>query len=155
MANSPGGRPLLIALLLVLGVDLGVIVVFVVTVVARRRWIRRQAGAFGGAVRVAEGDIDGIGPAWRRGHGRWVRDVLVWTKAPFLFRTRLLPVDELSEERAAHPGEVKRLGERPAVVRFVTEEAVIEVAADGDHRDLLRGPFGRSTTREGRATRHG
>ena len=51
---------MLIALLIVLGIDLIVIVAFVVVVVGRRRWLQRQPGQFVGAVRVTNGELDGI-----------------------------------------------------------------------------------------------
>jgi hypothetical protein len=81
---------MLIALLVVLGVDLGVIVAVLVVVLARRRWVSRQPGAFRGAILVTEGDVPGLSGRWRRGYGRWVRDVLVWTKGPLLFRSELV-----------------------------------------------------------------
>jgi hypothetical protein len=74
---------MLIALLAVLGVDLVVLVAF--------------------ALRAK----------WGRGYGRWVRDFLVWTKGPFLFRNELVAADDLQEQRRALPGEVKRLGDDP------------------------------------------
>ena len=76
---------MLIALLAVLGVDLVVIVVVLAFVLSRKRWVMKQPGAFRGAIRVADGEIDGLRPKWGRGYGHWVRDVLVWTKGPFLF----------------------------------------------------------------------
>jgi Protein of unknown function (DUF2550) len=95
-----------IALLAVLGVDLIVIVAFLGVVLSRRRWVSHQPGAFKGAVRVVDGEVPGLGPKWQRGYGRWVRDVLVWTKKPFLFRNELAAVDGLAgEARAAEPGE--------------------------------------------------
>jgi len=133
---------MLIALLAVLGVDLIVIVVLLGLVVARKRWVSRQPGAFRGAIRVSSGTIDHVGPKWRRGYGRWVRDVLVWTKGPFLFRNELVPTDGVDEERPARPGEVKRLGDHPVVARLKAGEATVEVAAGGDDRALLVGQFG-------------
>jgi hypothetical protein len=133
---------MLIALLAVLGVDLIVIVVFLGFVVARRRWVSRQPGVFRGAVRVSSGNIDGLSPQWRRGYGRWVGDVIVWTKGPFLFRNELVPADGMDEERPARPGEVKRLGDHPVVARLKAGGATVEVAAGGDDRALLVGPFG-------------
>jgi hypothetical protein len=44
---------MLIGLLIVLGIDLIVIVVFVATVLSRRRWVTHQQGAFRGSIRVA------------------------------------------------------------------------------------------------------
>ena len=47
---------MLIALLAVLGVDLIVIVMLLASVPSRKRWVKRQPGAFRGAIRVAGGD---------------------------------------------------------------------------------------------------
>ena len=52
---------------------------------------------------------------WGRGYGRWVRDVLVWTTAPFFFRNELVATDGLAEERPADADEIKRLGDQPVV----------------------------------------
>jgi hypothetical protein len=135
---------MLIALLAVLGVDLIVIVVLLAAVVSRRRWIKHQPGAFYGAIRVADGDLHGLGPKWKRGYGRWVRDVVVWTKAPFLFRNELVPADRLAGERPAGPKEHKRLGADPTVVELASGAATVEIAASGQHRDLVRGPYAAS-----------
>jgi hypothetical protein len=77
---------MLIAFLALLGVDLIVIVVLLGVVLSRKRWVNRQPGACLGAIRLVDGELEGFAPKWRRGYGRWVRDVFVWTKAPFLFR---------------------------------------------------------------------
>jgi hypothetical protein len=53
------------------------------------------AREFAGAIRVPGGAVGGLSPKWKRGSGRWVRDVLVWSKAPFMFRNELIPVDRL------------------------------------------------------------
>jgi hypothetical protein len=132
---------MLIALLAVLGVDLIVIVGLLALVVSRKRWVRRQPAAFSGRIRVAEGEFDGIGAKWRRGYGRWVRDVLVWNKAPLLFRTEFVPVEALARERSGAPDELKRLGDDPVVIALTTGATTIEVAASGEDRDLLRGPY--------------
>jgi hypothetical protein len=133
---------MLIALLAVLGVDLIVIVVLLATVLTRRYWISHQAGAFKGAVRVAAGDVPGLRVKWMRGYGRWVRDVLVWTKAPFLFRNEFVAADALAgEARAARPGEVKRLGKKPAVILLaVVGGARVEIATTEAGRALAAGP---------------
>jgi hypothetical protein len=105
---------MIIALLAVLGVDLIVIFVLLGMMLTRRRWLSHQPGAFRGAIRVVDGAVSGLGPKWKRGYGRWVRDVLVWTKAPALLRNELVAVDGLADAvRAAEPGEVKRLGSEP------------------------------------------
>ena len=138
---------MLIALLAVLGVDLYVIVVLLVVVLTRRRWVSRQPGAFKGAIRVTDGDVPGLSAKWKRGYGRWVRDILVWTKAPFLFRNELVPADALAgEARAAQPGEIRRLGRHPAVVPLIVDGgARIEVAASADRQERLPGPLAERT----------
>jgi hypothetical protein len=78
---------MLVALLAFLGVDLIVIVALLALVISRKRWVRRQPAAFAGRIRVADGEFDGIGAKWKRGYGRWVRDVPCLDKGP-------LPVQE-------------------------------------------------------------
>ena len=138
---------MLIALLALLGVDLIVIVVLIVGVQSRKRWITRQPGAFRGAVRVVDGDVPGLDVKWTRGCGHWVKEILVWTKAPFLFRNGLVVAESLiAGAHSAKPGEVKRLGKHPIVltvgVEGVEGGARIELAsADGPDRAL--GPYSR------------
>ena len=137
---------MLIALLAVLGVDLIVLVVLLAFVLSRRRWVAHQPGAFQGAIRVASGEIDGLGPKWRRGYGRWVRDVLVWTKAPFLFRNELVAIESLDGQRPARPDEIKRLGDHPVVARLRTRNATLDLAAREDDGELLLGPYQKRPT---------
>jgi hypothetical protein len=131
---------MLIALLTVVGVDLIVIVGLLAFVLSRKRLLMRQPGSFHGAIRVAGEEIDGVHPKWLRGYGRWVRDVLVWTKAPWLFRNEIFATDGLDEPRAALPDEVKRLGDHPIVVAVRMGSATADVAARDEDRELLRGP---------------
>jgi hypothetical protein len=131
----------LIALLVVLGVDLAVVVAFAVFMLGRRRWLKRQPGEFAGAIRVSSGDVDGLGPKWKRGSGRWVRDVLVWTRAPLLVRNELVPVDRLCGENPAHADGVKRLGDKPVVIEFASGGAKIEVAGRAEQQALVTGPM--------------
>lgn len=125
---------MVIALLALLGVDLIVIVILLVVLVTRRRWVSHQPGAFKGAIRVVDGDVPGLGAKWKRGYGRWVRDILVWTKAPLLFRNELIAVDGLAgEAHVAESGEVKRVGSDPVIVQLVADGgARVEVAAARD-----------------------
>jgi hypothetical protein len=141
---------MLIALLAVLGVDLIVIIAFVAGVLARRRWLKAQPGDFQGAIRVADGEVKGLKPKWKRGNGRWVSNVLCWSKAPFLFRPELVPIDGCAGERAAEPSELKRkrLGDSPVVVDLTTGGATIEIATKEEDRALAVGPLTRpSSTR--------
>lgn len=133
---------MLVALLAVLGVNLAVIVVLLAFVLSRKRWVMRQPGSFHGAIRVSSGEVDGLGPKWRRGYGRWVRDVLVWTKAPFLFRNELVAADGMNRQGPAGPDEIKRLGDHPIVIRLEVGEATVEVAAHDAERERLLGPYG-------------
>ena len=138
---------MLIALLAVLGVDLIVIVVLLGIMLSRRRWVSHQPGAFKGAIRVVDGEVPGLRTKWQRGYGRWVRDVLVWTKAPLLFRNELVAVDGLAGAvRAAEPDEVKRLGSQPVIVPLAAEGgARIEVTAAGNDRERALGPLAAPT----------
>ena len=137
---------MLIALLIVLGVDLIVVVAFAAFVFGRRRWLKRQPGEFAGAIRVSGGDVDGLSPKWKRGSGRWVRDVFVWTRAPLLVRNELIPVDRLCGERPGRADGLKRLGDQPVVIEFAFGGAKIEVAARAEHRALVTGPMTTSPT---------
>ena len=76
-ATPSRGRVLGKRLLAVLGVDLIMIVVLLGVMLTRRRWVSHQPGALKGAIRVVDGEVPGLGPKWKRGYGRWVRDVLV------------------------------------------------------------------------------
>jgi hypothetical protein len=134
-------QAVLIALLVVLGVDLIVVVALAALVLGRRRWLKRQPGQFVGAIRVSSGDIDGLNPKWKRGSGRWVSNVLVWNKAPLMFGNALVPVDRFAAERQAQAGEVKRLGDKPIVIELVSDGAKIEVAARSEDRTLATGPL--------------
>ena len=137
---------MLIALLIVLGVDLIVVAAFAAFVLGRRRWLKRQPGEFAGAIRVSSGDVDGLSPKWKRGSGRWVRDVLVWTRAPLLVRNELVPVDRLCGEHPAHADGLKRLGGKPVVIEFASGSAKIEVAGRAEHHALVTGPMTTSPT---------
>ena len=132
---------MLIAVLALLGVDLAVVVALATLVIGRRVWLKKQSGQFAGAIRVSSGDFDGLSPKWRHGSGRWVRDVLVWSKAPFMFRNELVPVDGILAEHLAPDGEVKRLGDSPVVIEFECNGAKIQVAAKAERRALVAGPL--------------
>jgi hypothetical protein len=139
---------MLTALLAVLGVDLIVVVLLLAGMQGRKRWVKRQPGAFRGQIRVADGELDGLGPKWRRGYGRWVRDVFVWTKAPLLFRNELLPVDRLEGERSEPSDQIKRLGDGPVVIGLKAGVAIVEIAAAAEDRALLLGPYDRDRSSE-------
>ena len=66
---------MLMALLIALGVDLVVVVAVAALVIGRRRWLKRQPGAFAGAGPGAGRRGRGLSPKWKYGSGRWVRGI--------------------------------------------------------------------------------
>jgi uncharacterized protein DUF2550 len=135
---------MIFAALIALGVPLIIVVAFAAVVLKRRRWLKKQPGVFAGVIRV--GSSDGGEPKWKRGSGRWVRDILVWSKAPLLLGTQLIPVDGVLGERETKAGEVKRLGDHPVAVEFATAGGKIEVATKAEQRVLVTGPFTKVST---------
>jgi hypothetical protein len=132
---------MVIALLAVLGVDLVVIVILLASVLSRKLWVSHQPGAFKGAVRIADGEVAGFKTKWKRGYGRWVGNVLVWTKKPFLFRNELVVAEPLAAEtRTAEPGEVKRVGKHPVVVAIAVDGGGrMEIATSESEMDRALG----------------
>ena len=118
-----------------------VIVVLLGIMLSRRRWVSHQPGAFKERSRSWTGEVPGLATKWQRSYGRWVNEVLVWTKAPMLFRNELVAVDGLAgEARAAEPGEVKRVGSDPVIVPLAADGgARVKVAAAGDDRGRALG----------------
>lgn len=133
---------MVIALLALLGVNLIVIVVLLVTLLGRKRWVSRRPGAFRGAIRVTRGQVPGLGPKWKRGYGHWVHDVLIWTKAPLLLRNETVAAESLvAGTRTAEPGEIRRLGKDPVVVTLAVEHGATVEIASRDAPDNGLGPF--------------
>ena len=94
-------------------------------VITRERWVMRQSGTFRSVKRnasggVVSGDISGLRPKWGRGYGRWVRDTLGWTKAPFLFREPTRP-PMVWMSTSSTPDEVTRLGDHPVGATAIAE----------------------------------
>lgn len=128
---------MVIALLVILGVDLIVLVVFLAF--GRKWWGTRQPGVFPGAFRVIA--VDGFRPKWTRGYGRWVRDVLVWAKAPFLFRSELTAMDSVGEHRPTAPGYGERRGSDPIIGVLKAGTATVDIPAHSVDLDRVSGPF--------------
>ena len=95
---------------------------------------------------MSSGNVDGLSRKWKRGSGRWVRDVLVWTRAPLMVRNELVPVDRLCGEHPGHADGLKRLGDKPVVNEFASGSATIEVAGRAEHHALVTGPMTTSPT---------
>lgn len=136
---------MLIALLAVLGVDLIVLVGFLAAVFGRRRWVSHQPGAFTGIAHVVEGQIHQMGGRPRRGYGRWVRDVLIWTPTPLCLRNAFAAVNRIDGPHEP-TGTVRRLGDNPQVLTFVTDGARIDITVRAEDLTLVTAPFaGRGT----------
>lgn len=141
---------MVIALLAVLGVDLILIVTALGGFLARRRWLSRRPGVFQGIARVLEGEVDQLGGRPRRGYGRWVRDVLVWTPRPLCLRNALAPVDGVLG--VSNPkDQVRRLGDDPKVVTLVAPGLRIEITVPAEHVVLVTAPFQESPAVPGRS----
>jgi hypothetical protein len=109
----------------------------------RRQCVTGRRGAFKGKLRVVEGEVPGLSPHWKTGYGHWVRDVLVWDTAPFLWQTKVVPVDgtDVSGIHGAN-GSVSRLGSRPIVTPLLSDHhSRLELATSEEDRDVVLGPF--------------
>ncbi|MEU3512884.1 hypothetical protein ABZ733_34520 [Streptomyces longwoodensis] len=125
--------------LAVLGVCLTAVVALVAAAgLGRRRRPARRPGAFRGAARVVEGRADGLHARRRACYGRWVQDVFVfvWTSAPLLLRTALLPVDAVSAPRPLAPNGVRRPRHLTAVTALTAPRALLEVAVRAQDEPL-------------------
>ena len=132
---------MLIALLAVLGVDLIVIVVFIVIVVGRRRWVRHQPGSFAGIAQVVDGEVHPLGSRARRGYGRWVRDVLVWTPGPLCLQNALAPIDAVDGDPTPVTSHVRRLGDNPQTVTVTGDGTRIQITVRSQDVPLVTAPF--------------
>jgi hypothetical protein len=131
------------ALVLLLLVDLAAMLVLTAAYMRRRGCVTGRRGAFKGKLRVVEGEVAGLSSRWNTGYGHWVRDVLVWDMAPFLWRTKMIPVDgtDVSGIHGAN-GSVSRLGRHPIVTPLLSDHrSRLELATSEEDRDLVLGPF--------------
>jgi hypothetical protein len=112
-------RRMVIALLIALGVSLWVVLALVALMVLRRRWLKRQPGAFPCAMRSVHGDTSRVGRRrWRRGWCRRSDDLLAWDPMPTLVGSSLLEVVDVGEPLAAEAGTIRRMGDRPVIVEI-------------------------------------
>ena len=131
------------AFVTLLMVDLAAVIVLTAVYMRRRRCVTGRRGAFKGKLRVVEGELPGLSTSWKTGYGHWVRDVLVWDARPFLWRTKVIPVDgtDVSGIHGAN-GSVSRLGRRPIVTPLISDHhSRLELATSEEDRDLVLGPF--------------
>jgi hypothetical protein len=127
---------MLIALLAVLGVDLIVIVVLIACLTGRRRWVKRQDGAFRGTIRAESGQLDGLGAKWRRGYGQG-------PQRPRLDQSTAAPQQPDHGRRRRGRGARRESGAGQAPWRRAgrgdsgISGATAEVATRREHRELL------------------
>jgi hypothetical protein len=128
-------------------VDLAAVVGLTAAYMRRRQCITGRRGAFKGKLRVVDGEVPGLSASWKTGYGHWVRDVLVWDTAPFLWRTKVIPVDgtDASGIHGAN-GSISRLGRRPMVTPLISEHhSRLELVTSEEDQDLVLGPFAGSS----------
>jgi hypothetical protein len=128
-------------------VDLAAVVALTAAYMRRRQCITGRRGAFKGKLRVVDGEVPGLSASWKTGYGHWVRDVLVWDTAPFLWRTKVIPVDgtDVSGIHGAN-GSISRLGRRPMVTPLISEHrSRLELVTSEEDQDLVLGPFAGSS----------
>jgi hypothetical protein len=127
-------------ILAALGVPLWLCALAILTLVLRNRALRRRPGNI--PVRLHRPGKK----RWVRGHGVWVHDVFAFRGSPAAWKEELIWVSDVAprapsaEERDGW----RQLGDEPIVAVLKPAEAAdatIEVAARGEHRDLLSGPF--------------
>jgi hypothetical protein len=127
-------------ILAALGVPLWLCALAILTLVLRNRALRTRPGDV--PVRVRRPGKK----RWVRGHGVWVHDVFAFRGSPAAWKEELIWVSEVVQ-RAPSQEERDgwhRLGDDPTVAVLKPAEGAdraIEVAAKGEHRDLLGGPF--------------
>lgn len=132
---------MVMALLVILGVGLIVLVVFRSFELAREGWVTRQPKCSMMRFESSMARSAVFGTKWTRRYGRWVRDVLLRTKDPFLLRNDPIALDSVGEHRPAAPGDVKRLGTDPSLLVLKAGSATVEIAAHGDDLERVSGPF--------------
>jgi hypothetical protein len=129
------------ALLALLGVDLIVIAVLVLAQIGRRRWLARR-GAFPARVWLVQGNSDELSEKKKMGRARWIKNVLVFSRAPFFLSNNILLIEGVQGvPRPAVPGEVKRLGSDPVILLLVTDGVTVALAAPGEHGQDAIAPF--------------
>jgi hypothetical protein len=110
-----------------------------------RRDFVTAPGAFRCNLRLRSAQVPGILPTWYRSqhHAVWIHDVLVIRSGLLRPQTRLLPV-HMAEGGLVELGSrsVPGLGRHPISVTVqLDDHEEIELAAAGEHRSLLVGPF--------------
>jgi hypothetical protein len=134
-------------LVILLLVDLAAVVALTAAYMRRRQCVTGRRGAFKCKLRVVDGEVHGLSARWKTGYGHWVRDVLVWDTAPFLWRTKVIPVDgtDVSGIHGAN-GSISRLGRHPIVTPLISEHhSRLELVTSEEDQDLVLGPFAGSS----------
>lgn len=127
-------------ILAAIGVPLWLCASAILTLVLRNRALRKRPGNV--PVRVRRPGKK----RWVRGHGVWAHDVFAFRGSPAAWKEELIWVSEIAlrAPSSADRDSWRQLGDDPVVAVLQPTEAedtTIEVAARGEDRELLAGPF--------------
>jgi hypothetical protein len=116
-----------------LGVPIWFCALAVTVLVLRNRSLRTRPGDIPVRLRSSPGK------RWQRGHGVWIHDVFAFRGSPAAWHESLVWVSEASISQASETP--KHLGDEPVIVRLEGDGEAVTVAARGEHRDALLGPY--------------
>ena len=140
----------MLAVLAVLGVPLWLVLGWLAARLWHRHVMKQVPGLFELKVRMISGGYRGVDNDFSRrsSHGLWAHEVLI-IESGFMVSHVLhfLATESVQAVQTADPEQVAGLGDSPATVRVKLENgSVIEIAADGDSREKMQGPFAPNTT---------
>ena len=122
-----------------LGVPLWLCVAGILMLVLHNRSLRKRPGDIPVRVRLPGKK------RWTMGHGIWVSDVFAFRASPAGWKEDIFWANAVSVQSADEEERKKlhRIGDDPAVASLnLTEGGMVAVAARGEHRAALAGPFG-------------
>lgn len=128
-----------------LGIPLWLIVGMLVFIFWTRHRFKRTEGVFPFKGLIESGSAPGFGKKYPRqsGYARWVHDVLLVHKGLALIHTIPLGVvDVIGHPEKAGDENVKRMGEKPAMLSFRLDNgAVVRLVVRAETVDLAMGPY--------------
>lgn len=140
---------MILIVLAFLGVPLWIVAGALLAVLLSRRRFRNRPDAFEAKVRLHSGAFTGMDASFPRSAASaiWAQNVLIIFHGMARTRVLLLPTLALDQDTHSLP-DVKGVGPEPCGVTLRLDNgALVEVAASGDARMLLSGPYG--VTHEG------
>jgi hypothetical protein len=131
------------AILAAIGVPLWLCAAGIATLVMRNRALRKRPDNI--PVRMLRPGHK----RWRPGHGIWVHDVFLFRGSPAAWNEAVLWAQDASARALSDDerGRLHRLGDEPLVATLtLSDGGTVQLAARGDRRTDLLGPFARSTS---------